>query len=24
LLTGGLYPSISDSVYVDVNVKYVK
>jgi hypothetical protein len=24
LLTGGMYPSISDSVYVDVNVKYVK
>ena len=24
LLTGGLYPSISESVYVDVNVKYVK
>jgi hypothetical protein len=24
LLTGGLYPSISDSVYVDVNVKYAK
>lgn len=24
LLTGGAYPSISDSVYVDLNVKYVK
>jgi hypothetical protein len=24
LLTGGLYPSISDSVYIDVNAKYVK
>jgi hypothetical protein len=24
LLTGGLYPSVSDSVYVDVNVKYAK
>ena len=24
LLTGGMYPSISDSVYVDVNVKYAK
>jgi hypothetical protein len=24
LLSGGMYPSISDSVYVDVNVKYVK
>lgn len=24
LLTGGLYPSISESVYVDVNVKYAK
>jgi hypothetical protein len=24
LLTGGMYPSVSDSVYVDVNVKYVK
>jgi hypothetical protein len=24
LLTGGLYPTIGDSVYVDLNVKYVK
>ena len=24
LLTGGLYPTISDSVYIDVNAKYVK
>lgn len=24
LLTGGVYPTISDSVYVDVNAKYVK
>jgi hypothetical protein len=24
LLSGGMYPSISESVYVDVNVKYVK
>ncbi|MBV8759425.1 MAG: hypothetical protein JO257_19210 [Deltaproteobacteria bacterium] len=24
LLTGGLYPTISDSIYVDVNAKYVK
>lgn len=24
LLTGGMYPTISDSIYVDVNVKYVK
>jgi len=24
LLTGGPYPTISDSLYVDVNVKYVK
>jgi hypothetical protein len=24
LLTGGLYPTISDSVYIDLNVKYAK
>jgi hypothetical protein len=24
LITGGLYPTISDSVYIDLNVKYVK
>jgi hypothetical protein len=24
LLTGGAYPTISDSVYVDLNVKYAK
>jgi hypothetical protein len=24
LLTGGLYPTISDSVYVDLNVKYAR
>jgi hypothetical protein len=24
LLTGGLYPTISDSIYIDLNVKYVK
>jgi hypothetical protein len=24
LLTGGMYPTISDSVYIDVNAKYVK
>ena len=24
LLTGGLYPNISDSVYIDLNVKYAK
>jgi len=24
LLTGGLYPTIRDSVYIDLNVKYVK
>jgi hypothetical protein len=24
LLTGGEYPTIGDSVYIDVNVKYVK
>ena len=23
LLTGGMYPTFSDSVYIDVNAKYV-